>query len=118
MSVEAPVKKELSPQEKGMIADRLIEFVLVPNRRVVLERSRNFSYESTDQGGVFSRIFTITSIKDGHRRFLSAESHRRNDRIVNGSTKLLQNGDPEALSDGEAEKPAYDLLWEILKANT
>lgn len=112
MSVENQKTKDLTPREKGELADRLIDFCLVPNRRVILERLREFSFEVENIGDTCLREIRIVYTKDGQRTVLSADCDRKGKDIVGGSAQFLPTDD--ALFDQEAEEPAYSFLKSIL----
>lgn len=104
--------KALTEKEKGILADKLIEFSLVPNRRVILEGAEQFDYRARNVNGSFHRRLEIVSeVQKGQLRTLRATSQWTGGGIVKGELEFMGEDSPEDL-----EKAAHDFINSLLKS--
>lgn len=120
MAVEqSPKEKEFSPKEQGTVADAMIEFALVPNRRVVLEGVGFMLYQGKNSldSGEFNRTLVLKKSADGEERELSVTAVWKGKEIIEGSVELalVKNGRWVQGWHGKTEEET-EVAWDFLRS--
>ncbi|HKC14588.1 MAG TPA: hypothetical protein VKC89_01320 [Patescibacteria group bacterium] len=121
---EAPKEVRLTLKEAGAIADSLIDFSLVPNRRIFIEAANTMDYstQSSETKGEFSRRLRVTKTEDGVKKEATLVSDRRDNKIIGGVVYFsISRADSLSLSwagTREAQELAAEFLSSIAQARS